>query len=226
MIPYFPQPVCSLGRFEIHAFGVAVAAALIVGYVLVLRRAKRYGIAETNAGTVFIGVALAALTGGLFAGGWHAVSATGFAAAGGAALLVCSWHERSWKLLDLIGGAVPLMNVIVRIGCFLAHDHVGRPTTNWLGVRFPGGTRFDLGLLYAISAPGVLLAIEWILRMDPPPGIVFGSMVSLLAITRLIVLRFADPINQWDEIFAGLMFIVGCQLVVARWRDRKPETQA
>jgi prolipoprotein diacylglyceryltransferase len=226
MIPYFPQPVWRLGPFEIHAFGVAVAAAIISGYCLVLRRSRKYGIDATHAGTIFIVVSLVALAGGLLAGGGRSASATGFAAAGGAALLVCGWRERSWNLLDLIGGAVPLIYCVFRIGCFFAHDHVGRPTTSWLGVQFPGGTRFDLGLLHAMSAAGVTLAIEWIGRTDPPPGLVFGAMVSLMALTRFVVLRFADPINLADEIFASLMFIAGCQLVTARRRGRNPGSPA
>jgi prolipoprotein diacylglyceryltransferase len=220
MIPYFPQPVWSLGPWQVHAFGAAAAVALLSGYWLILSRAKSRGVNSTKAGTVFVIVLVAALACGLAVGRGRAVAGSGFAAGGGAALLLCAWGERSWNILDLIGGAVPLMNVVVRIGCFLAHDHVGRPTTAWLGVQFPGGARFDLGLLYAVAAAAVALAMEWISRADPPPGVTFGFMVASMAITRVVVLRFADPIDGAEEIFAGLMFAAGCQLIVARWRMR------
>ncbi|HEY3738824.1 MAG TPA: prolipoprotein diacylglyceryl transferase family protein [Bryobacteraceae bacterium] len=219
MIPYFPQPVWRVGPFEMHAFGAAVALALLCGYGLVLRRARRYGIDPTHAGTYFVVILLAGLALGWIVGrGSNSISGTGFAAGGGAALVVCAWVRRSWNLLDLIGGAVPLMNVFARIGCFLAHDHIGRPTASWLGVRFPHGTRFDLGLLYALSAAGVALVVEWISRRrDTGSGVTFGVMVALMAITRLIVLRFGDTISLTDEVFAGLMFVGGCQIVVSRW---------
>lgn len=222
MIPYFPQPVWSLGPFEIHAFGVAVAAAILCGYCVVLRRAEKYGIDSTRAGTIFIVVAAVGFAGGLLAEGRRSVSATGFAAAGLAALLAFAWRERSWGLPDLIGGAVPWMYLLVRIGCFLAHDHVGRVTASWLGVRFPGGTRFDLGLLYALSGAVVAVVVEWISRKpDTAPGLTFGVMVALMAITRLIVLRFGETIGLVDEIFAGVMFVIGCQIVVARWSAKQ-----
>ena len=217
MIPYLPQPVWSVGPFTIHAFGVAAALALGVGYWIVLRRARRYGIDGTRAGSVFVAILMTALAAGFAIGGRRSMAGSGFAAGGGAVLLGYAWWARSWNILDLFGGAVPLMNVLVRIGCFLAHDHVGRPTTSWVGVRFPDGPRFDLGLLYALAAVPVSIAIEWVSRTNPPPGLLFGAMVALLAITRLVVLRLGSTISLADEIFAGVMFVAGCELVVVRW---------
>ncbi|MDP8981469.1 MAG: prolipoprotein diacylglyceryl transferase, partial [Acidobacteriota bacterium] len=44
MIPYFPEPVLSLGPLEIHAFGVLVAIAVLLGGRVILRRGHRLGI--------------------------------------------------------------------------------------------------------------------------------------------------------------------------------------
>ncbi|MCB1197564.1 MAG: prolipoprotein diacylglyceryl transferase, partial [Deltaproteobacteria bacterium] len=44
-----------------------------------------------------------------------------------------------------------------RIGCFFVHDHPGRLTDFFLGVKFPGGVRHDLGLYDAL-----LLGCIWL----------------------------------------------------------------
>src|SRR5437870_335700 len=44
MIPYFPQPVLHVGPIEVHAFGVLVVAAVLIGGWRILRRAHRHGI--------------------------------------------------------------------------------------------------------------------------------------------------------------------------------------
>ena len=87
-------------------------------------------------------------------------------------------------------------------------------------VRFPGGTRYDQGLLYALSAAGVAVVVSLISRRRFPPGVVFGVVVALLSITRLVIVRLGNSIGLADEIFAGVAFVSGCQIVAVRWRAR------
>jgi phosphatidylglycerol:prolipoprotein diacylglycerol transferase len=77
-----------------------------------------------------------------------------------------------WNTQDLYLFALPFVLTIARVGCFLAHDHIGKRTGAWIGVRFPGGTRFDLGLLYAISAASTAAVALWANRKTPPAGVV------------------------------------------------------
>ena len=44
MIPFFEQPAVSLGPVTIHAFGVIVAASVLVGVDLGRRRFRRLGL--------------------------------------------------------------------------------------------------------------------------------------------------------------------------------------
>ena len=44
MLPYYPQPVFHVGPFQIHAFGVLAAVAVVVGGRAILVRAHRQGI--------------------------------------------------------------------------------------------------------------------------------------------------------------------------------------
>jgi prolipoprotein diacylglyceryltransferase len=48
MIPYFEQPVLHLGPLSIHAFGVLLALALLLGLRLVTWRARRQDLEEAT----------------------------------------------------------------------------------------------------------------------------------------------------------------------------------
>ena len=192
---------------------------MVVGYWMVLRRAGRYGVDSTRAGTVFAIVAIAGMAGGLAVGGGRTFSSSGVGAGCAVALLVCAWRMGSWALLDVFASALPLPLMIARVGCFMAHDHVGRHTESWLGVRFPGGTSFDLGLMYALGAALVVGVTEVLGRRPLPSGVLFGIVVSLIAITRLAVLRLGVAVGLADEVFAGVVFVLGFGLGVWRWRS-------
>ena len=104
-----------------------------------------------------------------------------------------------------------------RLGCFTAHDHPGQLTTFFLGVRYPGGTRHDLGLYEALWA-----ALVWVLflALARAPRRT-GTYVSLLAVLYaplrfgLDFLRIHEGANA-DPRYAGLTPAqYGCSLVFA-----------
>ena len=89
------------------------------------------------------------------------------------------------KFLDLAGFALPFSWVFGRVGCALVHDHPGLRTTNWLGVQFPGGTRYDLGLLevfFLLALAALFLVLD---RRPRPAGFYFGLYFLLYGIFRL-----------------------------------------
>jgi hypothetical protein len=94
-----------------------------------------------------------------------------------------------WAYLNLYGFVVVVIWACVRAGCTLAHDHPGRLTTSWLGVRFPGGTRFDLGLLELLAALFVC-ALFILLKQG---GFTRFLALSLIAVgaSRLALVPFA-----------------------------------
>jgi len=225
VIPYFPQPSWSVGPFTIHAFGAAAAVALVFSYWLTLRRAPAFGIKSTEAGTVFVAATVMGLAAAWIVARGAGMSGSGLAIGAAAAVGIAAWRRRSWELLDLFGFVFPFLLVIVRTGCFFAHDHVGRRTDNWLGVQFPGGTRFDLGLQYALSAAGVGVVVL-IARGRAVPGVLFGIAMALLAITRLVIVRLGSSISVMDEVVAGIAFLVGCQIVLGRILSTRPRSHA
>ncbi len=225
MIPYVPQPVWHFGPVSIHAFGVLVALALLTAYGLVLKRASGYGIDRASAATGFAFIVVMGLTAGwLWAhtSGHTGIAGSGLAAGAGIALVLTAARRKShfWRVLDLFMYAFPFAVTIARIGCFLAHDHVGLPTNSWIGVRFPGGTRFDLGLLYAIAtgvATGVML---WLDTRALPEGVLFGATLAMVAASRLIVLQVAEGPVFGDHIVAAAAAMIGTFVFAIRSRNR------
>ncbi len=228
MIPYVPQPVWTVGPLTIHAFGLCAAAALLTGYLLVDRRAHRYGLLPTPAARAYLVSVAAGLLGGFAWSrmeGGHGISLSGLAAGGILGLLLSllafaratTRRTSLRRTLDLYAFPLPFVLVIARLGCFFAHDHIGNPTDSWLGVRFPGGTRFDLGLLYAMAAAATGALLLWLDRRRPRDGTVFLLAALLLGSARLAILSFgAEP--RADYVAA----IVVPLLCAALWFWAKP----
>jgi len=151
VIPYVPQPVWNIGGFEIHAFGIAAAAALNTGWLIVFFRARAQRLQPMLATGLYLMIAVAGLAGGrVFS--TRGESAEGLAIGGSAAVVAayCFLRRRvraPWPYFDVLAFAFPFVWTIVRAGCALAHDHIGRASASILAVNFPGGPRFDLGLL-------------------------------------------------------------------------------
>jgi phosphatidylglycerol:prolipoprotein diacylglycerol transferase len=213
MIPYFPQPVLSIGGITVHAFGICAALALLTGFALVDRRAKLHGLERNWAGRVYVLTVLAGLLSGFLwsrVQGTPGISSTGLAAGGVACFAVLLlWSgarkpDAYWNSLDIYGFAFPFVYSIARWGCFLAHDHMGRSTDSWLGVRFPGETRFDLGLLYALSSAAVAGFLIWLNRGRVAPGVVSVAAMALLGGFRLEILTLGSATGYDYAAAAGI----------------------
>ncbi len=85
-----------------------------------------------------------------------------------------------WRIYSDAGAfAVPFSWWIGRLGCYLVHDHPGIRTSTWLGVKYPGGTRYDLGLLevlFLLALAVVFLLLDRTKRRDG-----FFTAIFLLA---------------------------------------------
>jgi phosphatidylglycerol:prolipoprotein diacylglycerol transferase len=64
--------------------------------------------------------------------------------------------------------------MIGRLGCTLAHDHPGLPSTSWIAVRFPEGPRYDLGLIEFLFLIALTAAFYFLDRRPRPVGFYFG----------------------------------------------------
>ena len=222
MFPYVEQPSLSLGTYTLYFFQVAVCVAVIVGYEIVVRRAPRMGLDADQTASIVAWVILWGFVGShvfdtlayypervledpfvLFKI-WGSMSSFG-GMMGGMAAAVIVTRRRGWSgrqvlaLADVIGFAFPFAWIFGRLGCALAHDHLGVATDHWLGVRFPDGTRFDLGLLeflYTLPVAGLFLLLD---RRPRPTGFYLGLFLTLYGPVRFVL----DTLRTGDARYLG-----------------------
>ena len=242
MIPYIEPPALDLGPITIHAFGVLVALALVVGLEMFRRRATRSGldagVASRLSGWVLIaGVLGAHLVDRLFYNlgetladplslfaVWEGISSFGGMLGG----ILGAWlffrrhpqgHD-TWRYLDAMAYAVPVAWLIGRIGCFLAFDHVGLPTGFFLGQEYRDGVvRHNLGLEEALYWIPVAAMVAYLGRRPRTPGVLAATVAILYAPGRFLL----DFLRVSDDRVGGLivsqyaaiaLFLVGlCFLV-------------
>jgi phosphatidylglycerol:prolipoprotein diacylglycerol transferase len=223
MIPYIEPPVFEIGAWSISGFRILVAMAVLSGYVVALQRVKQSDLPRNDVANFIIWVVIFAFIGShLFAmlayhpeAVWKdplallnffgAMSSFGGMVGGiiGGALFL-RWHDqlcvnRLLKHLDIIAYAFPFGWVFGRTGCSVAHDHPGIASTHWLAVRFPGGPRFDLGLLELICTMLIVL-IFFLLRKRQWPS---GFFVALFLILYNPARFFLDTLRVADARYLG-----------------------
>jgi phosphatidylglycerol:prolipoprotein diacylglycerol transferase len=228
LIPYFPQPVWHIGRLEIHEFGIAAAIGLNAGYFVTASMARRARLNQSLALNLLLLMIGAGVAGGHAAfmiqhpGSatrwfriWDGQSAVGLAVS--LLLAACGIYgflrrkaADPWPYLNLYGFVVVVMWTCVRAGCALAHDHPGRRTTSWLGVRFPGGSRFDLGLLEFLA--GLLICILFVILKQHGFTRFLGPSMLAVGATRLALIPFAMHVGQphWVGVAEPTIYGVLC----------------
>lgn len=158
-VPYFEQPSLSIGPLTLHAFGVIVAASVLIGLEIGKRRFRQTGLdaalGERMAWWLLIGGFLGAhLFSVLFYFPhelardplklfriWEDISSFGGILGAALALWLFFRHRTPeldvrtrWAYVDVAAYVFPISLMIGRLGCTLAHDHPGIVTTFPLAV--------------------------------------------------------------------------------------------
>jgi phosphatidylglycerol---prolipoprotein diacylglyceryl transferase len=227
MIPYnlLPDHLFDLFGYPIHMFGVLVAIGVILGDRIVVREGTKRGLEARdvkflNARIVIVGFIMAHLVSVIFyfperikQSPWILINFwAGLSSFGGflGALLAFLYYTRKEKIPALVYADSVALGLSVgwifgRTGCFSAHDHPGRKTDFFLAVRFPEGSRFDLGLLellFTIVMTAILFAYA---RKPRAAGRIIGLFATMYAPVRFFLdfLRATD-VERPDERYAGL----------------------
>ena len=208
MVPYFEVPAWRIGSFTLHPFGLLVGIAIATAYFMARARAARCGLSQASISHILLwmlipGFIAAHMTlmiieqwpqvavdpllliwplrgirsfGGLLGGMLGAVVAI---------RRLRLTAAEAWKYLDGLAFVFPFAWAIGRMGCALAHDHVGRASTSWLAVRFPVGPRYDLGLvemLFALLLGVLFLSLD---RRARAPGFYFALFFLVYGLFRV-----------------------------------------
>jgi phosphatidylglycerol:prolipoprotein diacylglycerol transferase len=208
MIPYFELRTLPLGGgVRVTVFGTLVAIGVFAGLAVAERRARRIGIPER---TLHAAIAWTVAPGFLVA---HLVALAPFARepeVWSPRVLLAFWNGMS-AFGGLVGAyagftlyrriarveAVPLAETLLqglvvgwvfgRLGCTLVHDHIGKPSTFWTAIAFPGGPRHDLGLYELCFTTLVLLPTAVVLDRRPrSPGAIIAAIALLYAPARFL----------------------------------------
>lgn len=254
LIPYFPPVSFDIGTWTLGLWEILVATAFIVG----LEVARARGIARgLDVRDVVDGIVVTVGMG--FVGGhflhvlgyhpelieeegwitllkvWAGLSSTGgfLGAMLGSIVFYKGVRRRDyWQHADLMAFGFPFAWAIARMGCFSAHDHIGRASSFLLAVDFPGGPRHDLGLYEAMWTAVIALTFVALRKRSFKPGFFVALLVAMYAPVRFVLdfLRSTDMKNS-DLRYAGLtpaqwimigLFLLGIWLV-ARLRGPAPE---
>jgi phosphatidylglycerol---prolipoprotein diacylglyceryl transferase len=225
VIPYFEQPRLHLGPITIHAFGVLVAAAVLVGYRLFRGQLRVRDLDRLIGDRLFSYIIVGGFVGAhlvdrlvYFPGEtwedpwsllrfWEGLSSFGgfIGAVTGAWLFHLDQRRKAqvdaWPYLDSVAFAFPFGWIFGRLGCFLAYDHRGSPTRFILGQRYHDGViRHNLGLeeaLFTIVLAAVFLLLS---RRRRPDGFYVGLLALLYAPFRFAL----DFLRVVDVRYAGL----------------------
>lgn len=215
MIPYIHWTTIQLGPLTIYVWGLFVAAGVLLGVLLAKRAARRGGVT----GKIIDDLAFWMLLAG-FAGArlgyvffynphpflsdpleifrvWHGglSSIGGFIAALAALAIYLSKRKiDAWQLSDALAAGFPLGWAVGRIGCFFNHLHPGRLSQNFLAVSYPGGSRWDLGLIESVT--GILVWAILIIALRVAPG--KGTATLTVAWSYLGIRFFTDFLRATD----------------------------
>ena len=211
MIPFFQFEFIYLGPVVIYVWGLLVALGIIVGITFAYFFCKKYMLS----GEVILDMAIWMLLGAfIMARVFHILFYNPVYFVANPIEIIKFWHGGASSLGGFVGAAIslwlfakkrhftfkellPYFDIgalglwlgwgVGRIGCFLIHDHPGTLTHFILGVKYPDGARFDLGLMESIL--GFTLFIIFYLLFKKLIKIRFG-LVAAYSVASYAVGRF------------------------------------
>ena len=231
VIPYFQIPLYKLGPIELDSWALLVSLGFVIGLEIARARGIRLGLDVRD---VVDGII--ATVGMGFVGGhlmhvlayhpeqlekdgvmallriWAGFSSTGgfIGAVVGSTVFYTLIRKRPfWVHADNLAFAFPFAWFFGRMGCFSAHDHIGRRSDFFLAVDFPtaayGGPRHDLGLYEALWTGAIALVFLALRKKPLRHGFYTALFCALYAPARFLFdfLRNEDLANA-DVRWAGL----------------------
>jgi phosphatidylglycerol:prolipoprotein diacylglycerol transferase len=222
VIPYVEHPILQIGSYPLQAFRVLALIAIVVEYVIVVRRAPRHGFSSEDASSLVTwGVVFGLVSAHVFdviayyperlrddplelLRVWGSLSSWGGMLGGLTGLGIVAYRRGLGVLgvlrfFDVCLYALPFTLMVGRFGCALQHDHLGVASSHFLAVNFPTGPRFDLGMLEFLYLIPVS-ALFFVLGRSPRPlGLFSGLFFALYGPARFAM----DMLRSDDARYLG-----------------------
>jgi phosphatidylglycerol:prolipoprotein diacylglycerol transferase len=251
MLPYIQLGALHIGSRSIYPYSILMVAGIVAGTAMVVWRAGRLGLDRNvafrlSAVAVFCGMVGAHVLRVLFfqpsllhrgasvlfhydQGGLYSFGGLAGGIAGGLCFLRLSdlGAASSWDYFDLLAFSFPFGWIFGRAGCAVAHDHPGIRAYNWLSVNFPGGSRYDLGLLeFLFTIPAIALFL-WLDRRPRPAGFYLGLGLIIAGTFRFFLDRLHEPgaprfLLTPDQAWGLLAAIAGVVILAILFRGGRP----
>lgn len=224
VFPYLEVPPLHLGGWFISPERVLLCAGVIVAYWLIASEAKRRGLNPDRAKVLSLWIGVAGLASIALMGAFARSFSTSFGGTFGG--LAGGWiylrskrlsPQESLQYLDVIAFSLPFAGVLGRAGCVLEHGHWGVRTASWLGVQYPGGSRYDLALLEMFFLLAIAALFVMIAGQSRRAGVLFFGFIAAYGAFRfpLEYLRMERAlvaglsVEQWSAAAALLLGLAG-----------------
>lgn len=266
MISYDPLVRIEVGPLDLSPHGIGIAVGFLCGAALMLRDAERKGISEDAVYSILLRALVGSIVGARLAYVLNHFSdfespieilqvwKGGISLLGGiigGIVTPCLWARRHrisfWKATDAAAPGLALGIVVGRIGDLIVADHLGKPTSFFLGYLCPGasvetaspclpGEVVHQTALYDMLLTTVLLGLLLVLRRRKTFdgaliltfGAVYGAQRLFEDFLREDLRRFGLTGSQWTASVAVLVCLY--VLVVTRrtpawgrWDELPPE---
>lgn len=209
MLPYVTIPAIRLGPLTITPFTLLAGLGVVAGGSFAARRGRESGLPESDMRVAIIWALVAGFIGAhLFAillyapsllqrdgplillKTWRGMSSFGGFWGAFLVLWIYFWRlKKPWlRCADVLAQGLVVGWMFGRLGCALAHDHVGIQSSFFLAVRYPEGPRHDLGLYEFLLTLFVFFPVIQLLRRKPTqPGAYVVALSLMYAPCRFLL---------------------------------------
>jgi len=233
--------VFRIGDYPIHAYGVMVALAFLVGLTQCLYLARKRGMEENTVSDLMLWVMISGIIGARLG---HVISEYdeyirnpvsilyihrgglifyGGVIGGVAGVALFAWIRRQslLRLGDLVLVAVPVGHALGRIGCFLNGCCFGKWTDSFTGVRFPIASPAGWAQYYADRIAND--HIHWVFRMSRNDDELRNGLQAVvdkgLAVKSDLLTAPVHPVQLYESALDIVLYLVLLRLFLAKKRD-------
>lgn len=231
MIPWFQFATVSLGPLTLQVWGFFVALGMVVSMLILYHKMKDRGVKEAQE---VVDLAIRMIVSGLlFARGFHILfydptfffanpleivkvwhgGLSSFGGLFGAVLVFVLWYKKRQmkgtvllQYADLFSFAALYGWIVGRIGCFMIHDHLGKPCPDCiLALNTPSGPRLEMALLEIIGLLPLAVIFYISRKKQKSSGWFVAILFMYYGVLRFVLDFFrATDIAQADARYVGL----------------------